>query len=317
MNASRSPSVSIALITQNGMATLPAVLDAIAGQQSGDRPEVVAVDSASKDGTAELLEDRIDRLINIRAEDFDHGLTRNLAVEECRGELVVLLVQDAVPASSGWLAGLVAPFADDPRVAGTFARQLPHPDSSRLSRWNLSRWVASRPEPRVSGLADPSDWTTLDPMERLEAAAFDNVCSCVRRSVWQDIPFRATSIAEDLEWGREVLLAGHRIASAPSAAVLHCHERPVRYELDRTVLVHRRLHELFGVRTIPSLAHLVHAVAVTVVEHARVLGTGEGPRPGVREVARALGLAVAWPLGQYLGGRAAVTGTGSRHPRGT
>src|SRR5262245_53389271 len=100
------PFVSIVLPTFNGAKTLPAVLDGISAQRVDFSTEVVAVDSSSTDGTADLLRRRADRLISIATEEFNHGLTRNLGVEHARGELVVMLVQDAVPASPRWLAEL-------------------------------------------------------------------------------------------------------------------------------------------------------------------------------------------------------------------
>src|SRR5204863_6859983 len=129
----------IVLPTRNSAATLPAVLDAI-GRQRDDFPfEVIAIDSASTDGSADLLHRRVDRVISIAADVFNHGLTRNLGIGQARGELVVLLVQDAVPASPLWLAGLTAPLFVDERVAGTFARQLPRPDASAVTRYYLER----------------------------------------------------------------------------------------------------------------------------------------------------------------------------------
>jgi glycosyltransferase involved in cell wall biosynthesis len=77
-----TPRASIVLPTRNGAATLPAVLDAISRQRADFSFEVIAVDSSSTDGTADLLRRRCDRLISIAAEAFDHGLTRNLGIEQ-------------------------------------------------------------------------------------------------------------------------------------------------------------------------------------------------------------------------------------------
>ena len=44
--------------------------------------------------------------------DFSHGRARNLGAREAKGEIVVLLTQDAVPADRAWLARLLEPFAD-------------------------------------------------------------------------------------------------------------------------------------------------------------------------------------------------------------
>lgn len=300
--------VSVALVTRDGIATLPAVLDALAAQVVDADVEVVAVDSGSTDGTRELLEERADRVVGIHPREFDHGGTRNLAVRHCTGDVVVLLVQDAVPAAPDWLVELVRPLDDDATVAAAFARQLPRPQADRLERWSLARWVAAGTSPRVSRLTGADSFDRQSPLERLDAATLDNVCAAVRRSVWERHPFRPAAIAEDLEWAREVLLAGHAVAFAPAAAVVHSHRRSLRYELARTRLVHRRLDELFGIRLVPGAGHLLRAVVATLGDHLRVVTDGGRRPPPPGELARAVGLAVAWPLGQYLGGRDAARG---------
>ena len=291
------PAVSIVIPTRNGAATLPALLDAIARQRVEFRLEIVAVDSGSTDGTAELLRGRVDRLITIAADAFDHGLTRNLGIEQARGELVVLLVQDALPVSDTWLAALTAPLFGDDRVAGTFARQLPRPDASPITRWYLARWAASSEIPRTHAVESRAAFDALEPAAQFERCIFDNVCSCIRQSVWRRQPFASTPIAEDLEWAKAVLLAGYRLAYVPSAAVIHSHDRPARYEYARTRVLHRRLYELFRLRTIPTLPLLARAIVSSLATHLRLERNG-----------RAVALAFAWPLGQYLGALSAIKG---------
>ena len=291
-----TPRVSIVLPTRNGAATLPAVLDAISRQRVDFPFEVVAVDSSSTDGTADLLRRRVDRLIGIAADAFDHGLTRNIGIEQAAGELVVLLVQDALPASDSWLAALTAPLVADDRLAGTFARQLSRPDAGAIARDHLDRWIASSAVARTSSVAGRAELEALEPMAQLQRCAFDNVCSCIRRSVWVEHPFRQTPIGEDIAWAREVLLAGYRLAYVPAAAVVHSHNRSARYELVRTYVLHRRLYELFGLRTIPTMPLLARAVASSLVHHWRLQ-----PFSG-----RGVALAFAWPMGQYFGALSAV-----------
>ena len=294
------PRVSVVLPTRNGAATLPAVLDALSRQRVDFPFEIVAVDSESSDGTPDLLRPRIDRLISIPAGSFDHGLTRNLGVENARGELVVLLVQDAIPESDEWLAALTEPLLADATLAGTFARQRPRPDASAIARHYLARSMATAETGHVAAVANRAELAALDPMERLRRCTFDNVCSCIRRSVWTRFPFEATPIAEDLEWATNVLLAGHRLAYVPRATVIHSHDRSARYEFTRTYLLHRRLFELFEVRTIPTLPALARAIATSLAVHLRCV-RGDG------SIFRAIALAFAWPLGQYLGALSALS----------
>jgi rhamnosyltransferase len=301
------PRISIVLPTRNGGATLPSLLDALQRQRIDVPYEVIALDSGSTDGSVELLRRRADRVISIACDTFDHGLTRNLGIEQARGDLIVLLVQDAVPVSDGWLAALTAPLFADDGLAGAYARQVPRPDASPVTRYYLGRYLASSEISRTIAVESRAEFEALTPEERLERCTFDNVCSCIRRSVWARHPFREATIGEDVEWARDVLLSGHRLGYVADAVVIHSHDRPATYEFMRTYVLHRRLYELFGLRTIPNVQLLTRAIASSLRVHR---GCEPGRRPSLLPDRRSVALAFAWPLGQYLGALAAVTGWG-------
>jgi len=328
------PLVSVLLLTHNGADTLPGVLAAIKAQDVPFPYELVAVDSGSRDGTTDLLRAQVDTLIDIREADFNHGTTRNLGIEACRAPFVVLLVQDAEPESPAWLSRLVAPLlrparrhpslpsvrvedcATDP-VAGTYARQVARPGASGVTRAYLARYAAAGTEPRVQSLANLQAFDSLSPAERLAACTFDNVCSCISRAVWQAHPFRATPVAEDVEWAKDVMLAGYQLAYVAEALVVHSHNRAAGYELRRTYLVHQRLRRLFGLATVPSRLHLARSIAVSAATHARwTLSAPIGGLSKIGQLPRALALAVALPLGQYLGARSADAGRQLLRARG-
>ncbi len=303
-----APGISIVLPTCNAMATMPALLEALRRQRINIPFEIVAVDSASTDGTSDLLRRDADKLIEIPAVAFNHGLTRNLGIEHARAELVVLLVQDALPANDEWLAALVAPLVEDHSLAGTFARQRPRDDASAITRWYARRSGAASDTGRTMVL-DRTTFAALRPRERLDRCAFDNVCSCIRRSVWREHPFRATTFAEDLEWARDVLLAGYRLAYAPRAVVVHSHDRSVRYEFARTCILHRRLFELFELRTIPTLPLLARAIASSVILHLRCRRESAGDVRAAGTVAtgaRARGRVAARAVHRGVVGRAGM-----------
>jgi glycosyltransferase involved in cell wall biosynthesis len=306
MGASQIPAVSVVIPTLNGGTLLARVLDALVGQEACPRPVIIAVDSGSTDATLSTLEAYGAQVLRVDRGAFNHGVTRNFALSQVATDFAVLMVQDAVPASTTWLASLVAPLLHDDRVAGAYARQQPWPDASRITAHYLSRWAASQTERRVVGPLSHAQFEALRPRERHVACIFDNVCSCVRMAVWRAHPFRATRIAEDLEWALEVLQSGHRIAFEPDAVVWHSHDRSVGYELRRTYVVHQRLQTLFGLSTVPTSAALARAVASTLPLHLR-LAAGE-PVRRMSAIARGAALSVALPLGQYLGARSAREG---------
>lgn len=309
-----TPEVSIVVPTRNGASTLPALLHAIASQHDRAARELIVVDSGSTDGTLELARAAADHVIEIAPARFNHGTTRNLGIGRACGRFVVLTVQDARPLSPDWLSHLLAPLREHPGVAGAFARQVARPEASAVTRAQLSQWAASQPAPRVVTL-DPDTFAQLAPAERLMRCAFDNVCSAIRRAVWETTPFAPTPIAEDLEWSRNVLLSGHAIAYAPDAVVEHSHDRGARYELARTWVLHQQLFRLFGLRTVPTAGALAASVASTVRAHRQLL-IADGVRAGSTRWRRAIGLGIAWPLGQYLGGWTAASGRAHWRPGG-
>ena len=310
-----NPGASVLILTWNGMVTLPGAIDALRKQRFATDYELVAVDSGSTDGTLALLERHADRVLQVRPEAFQHGDTRNLGVEACRGERVALLVQDAVPAGADWLERLVAPL-DEAGVAGASSRQQARADARAITRRSLERWVAAAPSSRRTSL-DVATYDRLTPAERLERCAFDNVSSALDKDVWREHPFPSRVIAEDLAWAKEVLLAGYSLAYAADSLVTHSHDRGLRYELARTRQLHEQLHHLFGMEAIGSVEALLRAVAKTLPEHLRCLGEDiRSGRAPWRDLLRVPGLAVAWPLGQYLGARRARLGASPRRVRG-
>ena len=297
--------IPIVIPTLNAGPRLDDGLTAIAAQTGEFQPEVIAIDSGSTDGTVERLKRRGARVLSV-ASEFNHGRTRNQAMSCVNGDFAVMLVQDAIPASPAWLSSLVRPLLDEASIAGTFARQIPRIRASRITAHYLAQWVAARPEARTVGPLTVEEFDRMRPADRHSACAFDNVCSCIRISVWRDHPFPATPIGEDLEWARDVLLAGYKLAYVPESVVEHSHERSISYELQRTYLVHQRLAALFGLTTIPTIGSLVRSIAITVPVNARV--AADEPAGRVRAVLRGAALGIAQPVGQYLGARAAREG---------
>jgi rhamnosyltransferase len=246
------PDVSIVLPTKNAGPRLDEVLSAVHSQDTERSMEIVAFDSGSSDDTVAVLRRHGARVTEIPPSEFNHGETRNQAIASSRGRLVVLLTQDALPAGRDWLEMLLSPF-DDEQVAGTYARQIPLADADALTRRNLKQWVTGSAEPRVQRLPDRASYLRLHPLERYKLCCFDDVCSAVRREAWERVPYEWAYFAEDLDWGKKVLEAGWSLAYEPRAAVIHSHDRSVWYEYKRTYLCHRRLYELFGLRTVPTL----------------------------------------------------------------
>ena len=247
-----SPKVTVFVPTWNGGKLFEEVLDRLATQETTWPYELLAIDSGSRDGTLDLLKRYPIRVIQIPNKEFDHGLTRNLAIREARGEFVVLTVQDATPDSTDWLATMISNF-DDPEVAGVYCHQIPRPNCSPFLRIRLRHWLKGGGEPIKRKVESKDAFWKLHPRERFMASAFDNVASAVRRSVALELPFVQRNFGEDVTWAKGAILAGHAIVQEPRVAVIHSHDNTMIYEFRRVYMDHRNLHNLVGLRNVPTL----------------------------------------------------------------
>ncbi len=264
------PPVSLALPTLNGARFLPGLLRALQAQTLSLH-EKVAVDSGSTDGTRELLENADFLVRSIPKEDFDHGAARDLAISLTSGEIVVLLVQDALPAGPGFLEALVTPFAADSRIAGVYGRQVPRPGGNPVLRARLERWAAGRSSPRIQEALTAREFQDLSPWERLERCSFDNVASALRRKVWEKHPFGRRPFGEDLAWAKRVLLAGFSLFFQPEARVVHSHERSPWAEFKRLYCDHQNLRDLFSLVLLPTFLDALRGAEVQRREYHRLL----------------------------------------------
>jgi rhamnosyltransferase len=143
----------------------------------------------------------------------------------------------------------------------------------------------------------------MPPIKRRRFAAFDNVSSCLRRSVWEQLPFERTNFGEDIRWGKRVVEAGYKTVYEPRSAVFHSHERGTLYDLRRHYVDQRVLLELFGLETLPNLLRLFLAIPRSSLHLYRLLCRDEeaAARGALRLALLAVKYAVPAQVGNYLG----------------
>ena len=303
------PSVTVFIPTWNGGPLFDEVLTEICAQETSFPFEVLAIDSGSRDGTLDLLAKHRVRVIRIPNSEFNHGLTRNRAVKEARGEIVVLTVQDATPATRDWLQTMVMNF-EDPEVAGVYCHQVPRPDCSPFLKDRLKAWVRGGGKPSVRQVPTPDAFWALHPTQRFLTAAFDNVASAVRRSFALDHQFQRRQFGEDVTWARGAILAGKKIVMEPRVAVIHSHQNSIWYEFKRAYLDHQNLNDLFGLRLMPRLRDVFSFTAFATRNLWRVVSDDTTLTPGQRLAWRAKVIPFAFTqnLGQYLGPMSNIQG---------
>ncbi len=293
---------SICIPTRNGSATIGRCLRAVLSQDVSVAYDVLVVDTESTDGTRDIVETFPVRLRTIHADEFDHGDTRNLAASLTDGDAIVFLTQDAVPADARWLAALLEEL-EDGRVAGAYSRNLPPEGVSPLVSVSLARNPSGSPERREQHLRN-GELSALDPTRRRLLFDFNNVSSCLRRSVWDRFPFPRASFGEDVLWAQGVIEGGWRIVYTPRSRVLHGHDDPPAVAGERA-----RIDGAFNARhldrkCIRSLPDAVRLGLRLAWQDARALRTAPGRRGRKwRERLRAPRLRLSETVGLWRGGR--------------
>lgn len=216
--------ISVVIPVKDGGADLARCLEALAAQRVEADVEIVVVDSGSSDGSVALAQSRGAVVHSIAPAAFNHGGTRNLGASLARGDVLVFTSQDAYAVDDGWLARLVAPLLDS-AVGGAYGRQVAHDDATPPERYFMDFLYgpASRVQ-RASSARELSMETTL----------FSNVCSAMRREVFDRFPFVDDIImSEDQEWSQRVLLAGYELRYVADAVVRHSHRYTIRQAFRR------------------------------------------------------------------------------------
>lgn len=297
------PTVSIILPTLNGEQDLRRQLPALRDQAVDFEVEICAIDSESTDDTLAVLAEHGARVSHVRRSEFRHGATRNRCVRDARGEFLVFLSQDVVPADEHFLANLIAAF-DDPRTAGAYSRVLPHPDDDPLTRRTVLDLPEASEKAWVRDLDEIGPVWDLEPWERGLYLRFNNVASAIRASVFREIPFPDMEFAEDFAWAARALTAGWRIAFVPGSRAIHAHTYDLskafeRYRVDAAF--HRDVH---GWRMRPTVVSALRGIAYEVWQDARfILGGRASGKGRWRALLESPALRTAQVMGQYVGSR--------------
>ena len=260
-----SPSISVIIPTLNAESEISALLSALEAQTLKPR-EILVVDSSSEDGTAaKVLNHPEVELIEIDRADFNHGLTRDMALRRTSGDIVCFLTQDAFPASDGYIENLIAPMVMDSRIALASGRQLPKEDARRFE--HLIREFNYPDEPSVRSGED---------LDRFGIKTFfaSDVCSAYRRDAYLACGgFPRVETNEDMLMAARFVAAGLKVAYEPSAMVYHSHNLTPAQQFHRNRAVGRFLEEhggdLMGVGELGEGGRLVRSVSTQLLKEGR------------------------------------------------
>ena len=249
--------VTVVLLTKNPGSIFKQVMSSVLEQDFPSAYDILVVDSGSTDGTIEYVKSlpRV-RLVEIPASEFGHGKTRNYAVSLCDSDFVAMLTHDATPSSTKWLANLVQPALEDPRIAGVFGRHFAYQEACIYTKLELDQHFDNLAHyPLVSKADDPHRYSNDEGWRQLLHFFSDNN-ALVRKEVWQSIPYPNVDFAEDQIWAKNIIEAGWKKAYADNAAVYHSHDYTLIDRFRRSFDESYALLRLFSYNLCPTLGHL-------------------------------------------------------------
>jgi GT2 family glycosyltransferase len=217
-NTAATPAVSVVVVNWNGAAVLPRCLDALAAQTRRDF-ELLVVDNASSDGSADGLEARYPEARVIRLEsNVGFAAANNLAARAACGKWLALVNNDAF-LDANWLKAMVAAAEARPAFTCFASRMLQADDASRLDgagdAYHFSGLVWRR------GHGQPADQVALEEAEVFSpcgAAAFYLRQAFLDTGGFDEDFF---AYAEDVDLGFRLRLLGHRCLYVPAAVAHH------------------------------------------------------------------------------------------------
>lgn len=186
----------------------------------------LAIDSGSNDETVRIAQENGFTVLQISAEEFNHGATRQRGVALLdEAEIIVFLTQDAVLADKQALARLAACF-DEPDVGLAYGRQMPRSGAGAIEAH--ARFFNYPEKSRLKSKADIADLG-------IKAAFASNSFAAYRRSALMEAGgFPGDVIlGEDMAVAAKMLLAGWRVAYCAEARVFHSHDYTLAEEFRR------------------------------------------------------------------------------------
>ena len=189
------------------------------------------VDSESTDGTAQLAKSFGLEVLTIPRKTFNHGATRQLALEKLLPlDVIIFLTQDVLLHDGESLARLVEVFSDDSTVGMSYGRQLPHADAT-----NEAAILRAFNYPAESQLRSFDDRKLCG----LKTAFASNSFAAYRVSALQRVGGFPSKVplCEDMYVAAKMLLDGWKIFYAAAAQVYHSHNYTAAQEFRRYVQI--------------------------------------------------------------------------------
>lgn len=168
--------------------------------------EVIIVDSGSTDGALEIMKKYPVEILHYKGpvgRKFNHAKAFNFGAGKAKGENLVKLSGDAIPADKDWLKHLVD-CVSTPKIAGASSRYLYSP----LTMLQFRIWFS----PLINRY-----W------RKMSVGLWGASC-IIKKGLWKQYPFNEEwGPGEDWEWGEVMKINNYKIVPCWQSKVYHEH----------------------------------------------------------------------------------------------
>jgi len=206
--------ISVIILTLNASRYIGVLLESLKAQTRVP-DEIIVIDSSSDDDTLEIASAYHVKTFKIPRNIFDHGGTRNHAMNISSGDIVIFMTQDITPYNESLIENLIRPL-DNPLLAASFGRQVPRGDAKPTEKFS-----------RLFNYPDTSVVKSMDSLKKkgIRTFFFSNVCSAIKKKEFREVggfPEKAI-LNEDMILAARLIMKGYKVAYEPSAMVYHSH----------------------------------------------------------------------------------------------
>ncbi|MED4941224.1 glycosyltransferase family 2 protein [Heyndrickxia coagulans] len=188
--------------------------------------ELLIIDSESEDNTVQIAQDNGAKVINVSRKNFNHGATRNIGIDNSKGDYLIYLTQDAIPFDKGFIDKILDPLIKNNQIGMSYGRQIPYSETSPFGY--LARVINYGPESKMKSLEDV-------PNLGIKTVFCSNSFAAYNRKILNLVGNFPTNVilGEDTYVASKMILSGYMIYYNSEAKVYHSHNYTILEEFHR------------------------------------------------------------------------------------
>lgn len=202
------PLVSIVILTKNGGSIFKDCIKMVYSQKIDFCFEVIIIDSGSSDDTLDFLSGYPVEIFKITPESFSFGPTRDFGFSKARGQYIVTLSQDVVPANEYWLKNLVIPLLNN--VTDVVQGHCFSPTDKPVFYWEREGMFYFTSEGK-------------DFCNQYGHIGLSCTNLAIKRNVWEKVRLGNISMNEDKQLQKNLFMGDFKMLSIKTASCYHGH----------------------------------------------------------------------------------------------